>query len=58
VNASNVFVADYDGGLRVIDASNPASVTEVGNYSIPGYSVGVTINGDYTYLADSEEVSG
>ena len=47
------YVADWSGGLRVIDVSNPVSPTEVGLYDTPGSAYGVTVAGNHAYIADS-----
>jgi len=50
------YVADgEDGGLRVVDVSDPANPTEVGFYDTPGYAYGVAVAGGYAYVADGED---
>jgi parallel beta-helix repeat protein len=39
-------------GLWVVDVSNPAHPNEVGFYNTPGYAEGVTVSGQYAYVAD------
>ncbi len=47
------YVADWDGGLRVIDVFKPRSPTEVGYYDPPaGVGRGVTTYLGYAYLAN------
>jgi hypothetical protein len=54
------YVAAGDGGLRVIDISDPASPREVGYYDTPGWAQEVALGGDPSpgsggvdvYLAD------
>jgi hypothetical protein len=47
-------VADDDGGLRVVDVSDPAQPTEVGFYDTPalGNAWGVYVSGSTAYVAD------
>lgn len=45
-------MADHNGGLRIIDLGN-GSPTEIGFWSLAGYAYGVTVQGDYAYLANS-----
>jgi hypothetical protein len=44
-------VADYDGGLRVVDVSDPANPTELGFYDAPGHAYGVYVSGSTAYVA-------
>ncbi len=43
-----------DGGLRVVDVSNPAQPREVGFYDTPGWAEGVAVSGAYAYVADGD----
>ena len=36
VAGSYAYVADWDGGLRIINVANPAAPVEVGAYDTPG----------------------
>lgn len=45
------YVADADGGLRVIDVNDPELPWEVGSVSTPGVANGVAIYGDYALVA-------
>lgn len=56
MSGSYAYVADWDGGLRVIDVSNPASPHEAGFYGMPGGPSDVAVSGVYAYVADG--VSG
>ncbi len=38
--------------MRVVDISNPRDPHEVGDYDTPGYAKGISLNGDYAYIAD------
>jgi hypothetical protein len=46
------YVADGEGGLRVIDVSTPSAPVGVGFSDTPGYAIGVTVSGGYVYVAD------
>jgi len=50
VAGSYAYVADYDGGLRVVDVSTPSNPMEVGFYDTPGDAYGVAVAGDYAYV--------
>jgi hypothetical protein len=39
-------------GIEIIDISNPASPSLAGSYDTPGFATGVTMAGDYAYVAD------
>jgi hypothetical protein len=52
VAGSYAYVADYDGGLRVIDVSNPADPQERGHCATPDWAYGVAVAGSYAYVAD------
>ena len=45
-------MAAGDGGLRVVDVSDPATPREVGYYDTQGWAQEVTLAGDDIYLAD------
>jgi hypothetical protein len=45
------YVADGNGGLRIIDIANPAAPAEVGFYDTPGDACGVALAGNYAYVA-------
>jgi len=47
-------VADADGGLRVIDVSNPQSPNEAGYYITSGFAWGVAAAGSYAYVAAND----
>ncbi|MDP8240369.1 MAG: T9SS type A sorting domain-containing protein [Candidatus Hatepunaea meridiana] len=42
------------GGLRVVDITDPENPEEVGFYDTPVDAIGVTVSGDYAYVADYE----
>ena len=52
VAGSYAYVADWDGGLRIINVANPAVPYEAGFYDTPGYAYGVAVAGSYAYVAD------
>ena len=54
VGSGNAFVAAGRGGLRVIGSS--PGVVEIGAYETPAWAVGVSVVGDYAFVAD--EVDG
>lgn len=55
------YVADGEGGLRIIDISDPAAPDEVGHYSggtAPlKFAAHVAVDGDYAYVAGNESAS-
>lgn len=52
VTGNYALVADYDGGLRVIDVTNPASPALMGNFSVASqYAFDVVLNGGNAYVA-------
>ena len=51
VSGAYAYVANWAGGLRVIDVSNPSSPREVGAYDTPGDALGVAVSGAYAYVA-------
>lgn len=52
VAGSYAFLADWDGGLRIVDVSDPTNPSEVGHIDTPGAAMGVTVKGSYAYVAD------
>ena len=51
VSGSHAYVAAGDGGLRVVDVSDPAHPREVGSCDTPGEAWGVAVSGSYAYVA-------
>jgi hypothetical protein len=47
------YVADIDGGLRVVSLADPSGPVEVGFYDTPGEAVGVDVGAGYAYIADN-----
>lgn len=52
VNGNYIYVADNTSGLRVVNASNPAALSETGYYDTPGSATDVSVSGNYAYVAD------
>ncbi|MGB0384969.1 MAG: fibronectin type III domain-containing protein [Ardenticatenaceae bacterium] len=52
VVGSYAYVANYSGGLRIIDISTPAAPSEVSFVDTPGNAIGVAVAGNYAYVAD------
>lgn len=46
------YVADSDGGLRIIDISNPTNPFEIGFFDTPYDAVDLDVSGNYVYLAE------
>ena len=50
---ARLYVADAFGGLRIMDITNAAKPTEVGNYTVPdGHAQSLAIIGSIAYIAD------
>jgi hypothetical protein len=49
-----VFLATRNNGLRILNATDPASPFEVGYWETPGEAWSVQVLGDYAYVADWE----
>ena len=54
ISGSYAYIADGEGGLRIIDVSSPSSPQEVGFFDTDGEAFGVTVNGNYVYVADGD----
>jgi hypothetical protein len=52
------YVVSYNMGLRVLDISNLAGITQIGYVQIPGYPVKVRVVGNYAYIANSTTSTG
>jgi len=52
VAGNYAYVADWVGGLLVVDIANPAAPTEAGFYDTPGSANGVAVAGNQVYVAD------
>jgi len=46
------YVADWNGGLQVIDISNPLSPVLKTSCSTPSFARGIAVSGSYAYVAD------
>ena len=53
-----LFIANRDGGLRVVDVSNPLSPANVTNLAGLGDVIDVAVEGNYAFLADRTSGSG
>jgi hypothetical protein len=49
-----VYVANSGGGLQVLDASDPSSISELGYRFLPGNATGITKLGEYFAIACSD----
>ena len=54
VSDSLIFLAAANGGLRVLDVSNPSSPQEIGTCDLPVWVHQVVVSGSYAYLANTE----
>lgn len=52
ISGCYAYIADYFGGLRIIDISNPRNPYEVGYCETPGYDWGIDIFGSYAFVAN------
>ena len=53
VAGSYAYVADgFDGGLRVVDVSDPGAPVEVGHLGDLSIALGVAVAGDFAYVAE------
>jgi len=52
ISGNYAYVADSYNGLVIINISNPASLSVIGNYNSPGDAKGVAVMGNYAYVAD------
>lgn len=50
-----IYLAAGEAGLRLIDASDPAALVEIGSYDTSGNSRAVHVDGAYAYVADNWE---
>jgi hypothetical protein len=51
VAGDHAYLADGDGGLRILDVSDPIAPSEVGFYATPGYARALALAENYAYLA-------
>jgi len=51
VQGSYAYVADYDGGLRIIEVSDPAAPVEIGSCDSVYDAMHVVVHGTYAYVA-------
>ncbi len=52
VSGDTVYVADGDGGVRVLDVSDPATPQEVGVYRTGGPAMAIAVVDNTLYVAD------
>jgi hypothetical protein len=50
-----VYVADGEGGLRIVDVSDPFAPFEAGYYDTAGQTESVAVSGNYAYVADLDQ---
>ena len=46
------YVADYTGGLRIINITNPDAPAEIGFYDTESYAGAIAVAGNYAYISD------
>lgn len=51
VAGTHAYIGACQGGLRVLDISNPASPFETGSWASADYARGLAVSGDYVYVA-------
>ncbi len=51
VQGNYAFVATYEGGLLIIDVSNPLNPIKISRYRAPGSASGVSVRGNYAHIA-------
>jgi hypothetical protein len=54
VSGNYAYVAGEEGGLQVIDVSNPTNCVGVGGFDTSGTASGVAVSGNYAYIADAD----
>lgn len=52
----HVFVADGNGGLQIINAEDPESLFIEGIYDTPGCAYDVSVQGSFSFIADSSSI--
>src|SRR5262249_43751851 len=58
VSNKYAFVTIEDGGLEVIDLSNPADPHRLGGYAMSGVANAVAVSGNYAYVTESRWWNG
>jgi hypothetical protein len=53
VSGNFAYVAAFGDGLHIVDVSDPANIRPVGWYDTPSSATGVTVFGEYIYVADT-----
>lgn len=54
VSGSLAYVANGQGGLLIVDVSDPATITEVGGVNTPGTARSLELSGDHLFVADDD----
>jgi len=54
VSGKYAFVAAQEGGLQIIDISNPPNPTRIGGYNTSGTAMGIAVSGNNAYVADGD----
>jgi hypothetical protein len=54
VQGQYAYVALGEGGLVIVDVSDPANPVRVGGVDTSGSAYGVTVSGNYAYVADGD----
>lgn len=55
VRGSYLYVADFFGGFRIFDVSDPANPVDVGYFDPADRTARVALDGDYAYLANGDK---
>jgi hypothetical protein len=54
ISGDYAYLADYGAGMRIVDVSDPESLTEAGHCTTPGSAWGVAVSGNYAFVADED----
>lgn len=52
------FVVSYSYGLNILDISNLSNITVVGNCNVPGFPNRIRVQGNYSYIGNTDSGSG
>ncbi|MEZ4746823.1 MAG: T9SS type A sorting domain-containing protein [Calditrichia bacterium] len=55
VDGDKAYVAYGSAGLRILDVSNPANISELGQFDTPGDAREVVVKDDVAFIADRDE---
>jgi hypothetical protein len=53
-----VYVADFEGGLRILDVSDPTDIQEASHVQTVRHAQSLQVVGDYLYVADATNMAG